>query len=216
MKIIKAKIASLKNDNHNKRKHDAHHIAILGGLLRKFGQVKPIVIDAKNVVVAGNGILAAAKAIGWTDIDCVVTQLKGSERDDFAIADNRAAELSEWEDAALLEYLQDDDESGRAAMLGFDDADLRQMIGKQIKKDAKQKNEGAGNADDFEVVTLTMSRGDHADFVQRTNELSKVFGTEGLTDTITECVKSAVIRHKASTKTTQPLNSRKKKSQARS
>jgi len=35
--------------------------------LRRFGQQKPIVVDATNVVRAGNGTLAAAKALGWTN-----------------------------------------------------------------------------------------------------------------------------------------------------
>lgn len=73
--------------------------------LRRFGQQKPIVVDSKGVVRAGNGTLEAAKRLGWEVIDCVKTSLEGSDAIAYAIADNRTAELAEWDDDVLAAQL---------------------------------------------------------------------------------------------------------------
>jgi DNA modification methylase len=92
--------------------------------LRKFGQQKPIVVDAKGIVLAGNGTLTAAKELGWTEIEITRTTLQGVDATAFAIADNRSAELAEWEDslADVLKSLQDADVD--LADLGFAKGDL--------------------------------------------------------------------------------------------
>jgi ParB-like chromosome segregation protein Spo0J len=74
--------------------------------LRAFGQQKPIVIDDRNVILAGNGTYEAAKELGWSEIQIVRTRLTGSSAVAYAIADNRTAELAEWDDTALAEQLR--------------------------------------------------------------------------------------------------------------
>src|ERR1700681_3192841 len=80
--------------------------AIISSLAR-FGQQKPIVIDANKVVRAGNGTLAAAKALGWTHVQVIHTELIRVEGAAFAIADNRTAELAEWDPDVLAAALAD-------------------------------------------------------------------------------------------------------------
>ena len=101
MNIQKRNIADLFADPANVRKHGERNLDAIKASLRRFGQQKPIVIDAKGIVVAGNGTLAAAKALGWTEIDAVKTDLEGINATAFAIADNRTAELAEWDEDAL-------------------------------------------------------------------------------------------------------------------
>jgi ParB-like chromosome segregation protein Spo0J len=105
MKIEKAQIGALSLDPANVRKHGARNLDAIKASLRRFGQQKPIVIDAKGVVLAGNGTLQAAKELGWVEIDIVRTALEGTQATAFAIADNRTAELAEW-DEKLGDVLQ--------------------------------------------------------------------------------------------------------------
>jgi ParB-like chromosome segregation protein Spo0J len=105
MQIFKIKVADLSNDPANARKHDDKNIDSIIASLRRFGQQKPIVIDASNVVRAGNGTLEAAKRLGWDSIECVKTSLKGSDAIAYAIADNRTAELAEWDEDTLAAQL---------------------------------------------------------------------------------------------------------------
>lgn len=98
---LAVQIRSLKPDPANLRKHSDRSIEAVMASLARFGQQKPIVVDRRGVVVAGNGTLEAAKRLGWNSIAAVSSDLSGVERTLYAIADNRTAELSEWDSDAL-------------------------------------------------------------------------------------------------------------------
>jgi ParB-like chromosome segregation protein Spo0J len=111
MKLTTTKITELSLDPSNVRKHSRRNLDAIKASLRKFGQQKPFVVDAKGIVLAGNGTLTAAQELGWTEIQIVRTELEGVEAIMFAIADNRTAELAEWEEDklnAVLKSLQDE------------------------------------------------------------------------------------------------------------
>ena len=130
MRIQKMKVAELSSDPANVRKHSDRNVETIVASLRRFGQQKPIVVDKSGVVRAGNGTLEAAKRLGWETIEATVSELTGSEMTAYAIADNRTAELAEWDEAALaatLEGLQFDDEELLAAA-GFSGDELAAML----------------------------------------------------------------------------------------
>lgn len=129
MAVEDVPVDSLTFDPANVRKHPEANLAAIKASLTRFGQQKPIVVDAKGVVVAGNGTLAAAKAMGWRTVKAVRTNLAGAEATAFAIADNRTAELAEWDEAALHQQLAAiaiDDEELLAAT-GFDEKELAKL-----------------------------------------------------------------------------------------
>ena len=101
MKIEKVAVESLSVDPANVRTHGSRNLDAIKASLRRFGQQKPIVVDASNIVRAGNGTLESAMALGWETIDIVKTGLVASEATAFSIADNRTAELGEWDDELL-------------------------------------------------------------------------------------------------------------------
>jgi DNA modification methylase len=129
MKTETVLIDSITFDPANVRRHGEKNLAAIKASLNRFGQQKPIVVDADGVVRAGNGTLAAAKAIGWKEIKVVRSTLAGSEATAYAIADNRTAELAEWDDDALaqtLAALQIEDED-LAVATGFDVSDIDRL-----------------------------------------------------------------------------------------
>ena len=89
-------IGTISEDPANLREHDERSLAALEASLRAFGQQKPIVVDGRGVVIAGNGTLAAARRLGWKRVAAIRSELAGVERVGFAIADNRIGELSVW------------------------------------------------------------------------------------------------------------------------
>ena len=104
--IERVPVAAISEDPANARLHpQRNHDAIVASL-RRFGQQKPIVVDARNIVRAGNGLLRAAKEIGMTEMDAVRTDLSDIELTAFAIADNRTAELAEWDFQVLAEQFR--------------------------------------------------------------------------------------------------------------
>ena len=121
MEVISRKISELYNDPNNARKHDEKNLKAIKGSLKKFGLQKPIIISIKDIVIAGNGTLEAARQLGWTDIDCVVTDLDTFNASAFAIADNRTSDLSTFDEMILGSTLQALREDGfDLGEIGFD------------------------------------------------------------------------------------------------
>lgn len=124
MEITVARIADLKHDESNARIHsEANREAIRKSLLR-FGQQRPILVGADGVVICGNGTLEVARSLGWTEIGVIRSSLSGSEAAAYAIADNRTAELAEWDFAELESTLQrlaaEDSELVNAVSIDYD------------------------------------------------------------------------------------------------
>jgi len=130
MKTETVKIESIQFDPANARRHGEKNLAAIKSSLARFGQQKPIVVDANGVCRAGNGTLAAAKALGWKEIAIVRSPLSGSEATAYAIADNRSSELAEWDDDVLsqtLAALQIEDED-LALATGFDAKEIDALL----------------------------------------------------------------------------------------
>lgn len=134
MQIQKIEISKLTGDPANARKHGDRNIQTIVESLNRFGQQKPIVVDSSNCVRAGNGTLEAARSLGWTHLDCVVTELKGSDAIAYAIADNRTAELAEWDDGVLIATLEGLQLEGLLSSAGFSDDELAELM-KDIELD---------------------------------------------------------------------------------
>lgn len=107
MKIERVALSELVKDPRNARKHSEANLKAISGSLEAFGQRKPIVVTADGVIVAGNGTVEAAESLGWTDIAVVRTPKEWSTEQvmAFALADNRTAELADWNHVELSEQL---------------------------------------------------------------------------------------------------------------
>ncbi len=120
--IVKVSLSNLFEDPSNARSHDEKNLSAIKGSLLKFGQQHPIIIDKNNVILAGNGRFRAAKELGWTSMDCIVTDLDSStDKTAFALADNRTSELATWDTDILSDTLKALDEDGfDVTAIGFD------------------------------------------------------------------------------------------------
>ncbi len=98
-------IDSLTPDPANVRRHPDNNLEAIKASLKRFGQQKPIVIDSADIIRAGNGTWAAAKALGWRKIWSIKTALAGSDAVAYALADNRTAESAQWDSPALASQL---------------------------------------------------------------------------------------------------------------
>lgn len=134
MTIETVSIASLSEDPSNARRHPSRNLEQIKSSLRRFGQQKPIVVDATNTVRAGNGTLAAARALGWTSIGIVRSALAKTELTAYAIADNRSAELAEWDTDVLAATLAD----AEIGDVGFLDSELAKIAGQAAEEPRAQ------------------------------------------------------------------------------
>ena len=123
LKIESVAVESLVPDPNNARKHSDANLSAIASSLQEFGQRKPIVVTEGNVIVAGNGTVEAALLVGLTDVD-VVRVPKSWSADQvkaFALADNRSAELAEWNPEVLSAQLLELEQAGfDIEALGFE------------------------------------------------------------------------------------------------
>ena len=118
-------ISSIRANPDNVREHGDRNIETIKASLEQFGQQSPLVVDPTGLVVKGNGTLAAAAALGWTELDIVRTDLTGDKARAYALTDNRTSELSRFDPdllAAELSGLADSEID--FGSLGFEPAEI--------------------------------------------------------------------------------------------
>jgi DNA modification methylase len=123
MEVKRRLISDLTLDPQNARLHSQKNLDAIKASLTKFGQRKPIVVTNNGVVLAGNGTLEAAKALGWDHIDVATAPADWDEATAraYALADNRTAELAEWDENVLAKQLLELlDEDYDIEALGFE------------------------------------------------------------------------------------------------
>jgi ParB-like chromosome segregation protein Spo0J len=143
MIVETVEIDSISPDPANARKHGARNLETVIASFRRFGQQIPLVVDKSNVVRVGNARLEAAKQLGWDTIQIVRTDLTSSEAIAYAIADNRTAELAEWDDdvlAAQLNGLLAEDEQ-LLASAGFTDEELEELLNEPSLEESPSSTE---------------------------------------------------------------------------
>lgn len=105
-------IKDLKSDHKNARKRTDRSAELIKESLQRYGAARSIVIDEDNRILAGNGTIEGAKEAGInrirvieTDGDEVIavrrTGLTEEQKVGLALADNRTADLSEWDQEML-------------------------------------------------------------------------------------------------------------------
>jgi len=126
MNTEQASIATLTLDPDNVRTHGDRNIEAIAASLKQFGQQRPIVTNRDGTVLAGNGTVLAAISLGWSTVDVVRSDLGGEEAKAYAIADNKTAELGDWNFGKLSEQVNAMPDE-LVGSLGFEDYELDAM-----------------------------------------------------------------------------------------
>lgn len=197
MELETVKIESLVLDPQNARKHSSRNLDAIKASLKQFGQRKPIVVH-NGIVIAGNGTLEAAKSIGWKEI--AITRCPDDWDSDiakaYALADNRSAELAEWENGTLSASLSDLDANGwDVGELGFTRDDVKEIQkGEQIFGDEENAYTAVVNIPQYEIVGEKPSISDLYDNT-KVQELSKEIKSAGLPEDVETFLLLAANRH---------------------
>lgn len=134
MQIIEKKINELKPDEKNPRKND-NAVDYVAKSIEQFGFKVPIVIDSNGIVVCGHTRMKAAKKLGIKSVPCVIADdLTDEQIKAFRLADNKTAELSEW-DFDLLNQELDGIFDIDMGDFGFDSMDFDSDGEKEIIED---------------------------------------------------------------------------------
>lgn len=94
----------------NNPRHNDGAVDAVANSIKEFGFKVPIIIDKNNVIVAGHTRLKAARKLGLTSVPCLIADdLTEDQIKAFRLADNKVAELAEWDFAKLEEELKNID-----------------------------------------------------------------------------------------------------------
>lgn len=103
-------LESLTPDPRNARKHGESNLAAIESSFTRWGVRKPIVVQrsaGQLIVRSGNGRVQVASGLGWTHLPAIVVDEGDDEAIAFALADNRTAELAEWDFSVLANTLEE-------------------------------------------------------------------------------------------------------------
>jgi hypothetical protein len=129
-------IKDLVEDPDNRRAHTPRNIGMIADSLQAVGVGRSIVIDEKNQLIGGHGVVEAAAQVGITKVKVVEADgneivavqrrnLTPEQKRAMALYDNRTAELSEWS----IDQLKDDVASGLDLSPFFTEDELEKLLG---------------------------------------------------------------------------------------
>lgn len=110
----------------NARTHSDEQVEKIAKSLQEFGFINPVLIDSKNMIIAGHGRVLAAKKIGMDKVPCVrIEGLTDEQIRAYILADNRLAEDAGWDDDILKAELQELKDNGfDISLTGFSIDDI--------------------------------------------------------------------------------------------
>lgn len=174
-KIIELNIGDVRA-HEGSHKTDEDVVEMIKNSLQEFGFQQPIIIDKNNEVVAGNGLLKAALALGMEKVPCLRTDYLTDEQiEQYRIADNKTSEFAKWNEKKLrkeLSYL----ENPQSLQYCFDNSILSMLGMDQKPKTPKpvvaSKEDAALPAKKAEKKIMTEAQKD-AKFKQDARDMEK-------------------------------------------
>ena len=133
MKVEMRNIDEVKAYEQNPRVNDSAVEAVARSI-REFGFRQPIVVDADGVIVVGHTRWKAAKALGLPEVPVhVAKDLSPEKARAYRIADNKVADLAEWDyDLLPIELSDLRGMDVDLDLLGFSSEELEKILGADI------------------------------------------------------------------------------------
>lgn len=151
MKVITMKLSDLKKPEKNVRIHTEQQLKEFERSVTMFGQIRPIVVDENNVILAGNGLYDTLTAMGRDTADVYkYDNLTENQKKKLMIADNKIFSLGIENLDTLNSFLEE--LQGDLDIPGFDEDILRQMV--SDAEDVTDKIAEYGTLDDEEIQSI--------------------------------------------------------------
>ena len=147
-------ISELKAYHKNTKKHDEKQITKIMRSIEEYGFNTPIVIDEKNIILAGHGRLLAARKLGMTKVPIILKKdFDEARKKSYRIMDNKSAE-SDWIQDLLKEEILDlKSLNYDLSLTGFDLKEVNSYV-------KGLENVHEVQADDPNKVTTQIKKGD--------------------------------------------------------
>lgn len=154
MEIITMKLADLVKPEKNVRIHTEQQLKEFQRSVTMFGQIRPIVVDENNVILAGNGLYDTLVAMGKETAEVYqYDNLTDNQKKKLMIADNKIFGLGVENLDTLYSFLED--LRGDLDIPGFDEEILKQMVSEA--EDITDKLSEYGTLDEREIQSIRES-----------------------------------------------------------
>lgn len=118
--------------------------------IKRFGFVKPILVDKAGVIIAGHTRYVAAYQLGMEFVPVVYSDMDDEKAKKYRILDNKLAEKSSFDEDQLLEELRSMEVP--TDMQAFFFEDINQMLNFSLDSISQQAEEYGGFQDDYSQV----------------------------------------------------------------
>ena len=129
MKIVNVPVDEITPYENNPRVNEGA-VEQLAKIIEQLGFRNPAVLNKDKVIIEGHTRLLAVKKLGWETMPCIIaTDLTPEQEQALRIADNKIAEIAEWDDDKLKVELAALQEAGfDLSLLAFGDDELEDLL----------------------------------------------------------------------------------------
>ncbi len=157
MKIISMKLSDLKKPEKNVRIHTEKQLQEFQRSVEMFGQIRPIVVDENNVIMAGNGLFDTLLRMGKEKADVYKYEnLTDNQKKKLMIADNKIFSLGIENLDTLNSFLEE--LQGDLDIPGYDEDILRQMVSDAEEVTEKIAEYGILDPEEIQGIRNTAAR----------------------------------------------------------
>lgn len=154
MKITTMKLSDLVKPEKNVRIHTEQQLKEFRRSIEMFGQIRPIVIDENNVILAGNGLFDTLNKMGKETAEVYrYSNLTENQKKKLMIADNKIFNLGIENLDTLNNFLEE--LNGDLDIPGFDEDILKQMVSEA--EDVTARLSEYGTLDEQEIQNIRES-----------------------------------------------------------
>lgn len=166
MTITTMKLSDLAKPERNVRIHTEQQIKEFERSVKMFGQIRPIVVDEKNVILAGNGLYDTLVRMGFDTAEVYrFENLTENQKRKLMIADNRIFSLGIENIDTLNVFLEE--LQGDLDIPGFDEEILKQMVSDAEDVTQKIAEYGALDRSEIENIKNNAARQEQKSFAKQ-------------------------------------------------
>lgn len=108
LELERINVSQIRANARNARTHSQNQIQQIVASIEAFGFTNPILVDEKNVLIAGHGRLEAAKVLALLEVPAMrIPHLNDNEKRALMLADNKIALNAGWNEDILAQELAD-------------------------------------------------------------------------------------------------------------
>ena len=166
--IVRKKISDLHADPANANRHPENNLRAIADSLHAFGQVEPLVVQkGTGKVIGGNGRLEVLRNSGAQEVDVVELDIDGTQATALAIALNRTAKTSEFDDETLASLLQSLPQECQIAA-GFDQNELQEVLDRLTPKEGLTEDDSVAVGDlTYRVIVSVSGEEQQAELIEQ-------------------------------------------------